>query len=376
MALLTWARIHDVPRLVAIVAPVSRTTLEEVLGIWDEGDAVLPLDPRMPTEMQLQLAREMGASEIRSEDTHFLLEQSAPVEPGDALVMATSGTTGAPKGVVLTHQALTASARITTEALAIGPGHKWLACLPLAHIGGFSVLTRALLTNTALQVLEGGFSAQGVEDAARNGATHVSLVATAMKRINTTLFERILLGGGPRPATCPPNAVATYGSTETASGIVYDGKALPEVNMRVDADGRLFVKSPTLLRCYRDGTEPFTPDGWFVTNDAATISADGTLDVLGRLDDAIITGGEKVWPAAVESALQDLPGVTAAFVFGEADPEWGERVVAQIEGNPQSRQLLAELVRQRLPAYAIPKRWEFVAALDRTPLGKVRRRRP
>ena len=148
-----------------------------------------------------------------------------PVEPGDALVVATSGTSGDPKGVVLTHDAVRASARATSKRLEVDPGRdRWLACLPLAHIGGLSVVTRSMVTGTPCTVIE-RFDAGEVERQARLGATLVSLVATALGRVDASAYRTVVLGGAAPPAVLAGNVVTTYGMTETGSGVVYDGDA-------------------------------------------------------------------------------------------------------------------------------------------------------
>ncbi len=164
------------------------------------------------------------------------------MEEGDALVVATSGTSGQPKAAVLTHDAVAASAEATSVRLGVDPDrHTWMACLPSAHIGGLAVVTRAIVTGTPLIVLP-GFEAETVEEAGRSGrVTHVSLVATALQRLDPSVFDCVLLGGSRVPEELPPNVVATYGMTETGSGVVYDGWPLDgvEVSFRpsLRADG-------------------------------------------------------------------------------------------------------------------------------------------
>src|SRR5688572_21980844 len=147
---------------------------------------------------------------------HQTLTGGEPVEEGDALVVATSGSTGEPKGVVLTHDAVAASAAATSARLEVTGRDHWLACLPLSHVGGLAVVTRALCTGTGLTVLP-RFDPVAVQSAS---ATLVSLVATALRRIDATSFRRVLLGGAAPPDDLPANVVTTYGMTETGSGIV------------------------------------------------------------------------------------------------------------------------------------------------------------
>jgi O-succinylbenzoic acid--CoA ligase len=354
-----------VRRLVVVEARGTPAFVDRLRRAWDEGDAVLPLDPRLPGP-----ARERVLAAARPEE---------PVAEGDALVVATSGTTGDPKAVVLTHDAVAASARATSARLGVDPGaDRWLACLPLAHVGGLSVVTRALLTGTPLTVHD-GFDAGAVEAAAAAGCTLVSLVPTALRRIDPSGFRTVLLGGSAMPDELPPNAVTTYGMTETGSGVVYDGRPLDGVEVRV-VDGEIHLRGPMLLRCYRDGTDPKTADGWLPTGDVgAWDPATGRLRVFGRRGDMIVTGGENVWPTAVERVLERLPSVREVAVTGEPDPEWGQRVVALVvPADPAAPPTLGELrdaVRGELPAYAAPRALRLLDALPRTASGKVARAR-
>jgi O-succinylbenzoic acid--CoA ligase len=164
--------------------------------------------------------------------------------------------------------------------------------------------------------------------------------------------------------------------TATGSGVVYEGRPLPGVEVRVD-DGELLLRGPMLLRCYRDGTDPRRPDGWFPTGDLGSFE-DGLVRVHGRRGDLIITGGENVWPAAVERALVDAPGVAELAVVGRPDPEWGQRVVAYVvprdPAAPPTLDTLRATAKEQLPAYAAPTVLELVERLPRTGSGKVLRR--
>jgi len=341
------------PRLVALDVPGGPGFVDELQRIWDRGDAAFPVDQRLPAAAKREVCAAMRVGE--------------PVEPGDALVVATSGSTGVPKGVVLTHAAVAASAAATSARLGVTPDDHWLACLPLNHVGGLSVITKALHAGTRLTVLP-GFDAAAVM---ASGATLVSLVATALTRVDPAAFRVIVLGGSRPPADRPANTVTTYGLTETGSGVVYDRRPLDGVELRI-VDGEVQVRGPMLLRCYRDGRDPKTPDGWLPTGDLGEIGPDGLLSVHGRADELIITGGENVWPEPVEAVLRTVPGVVDVAVAGTADPEWGQVVTAHVVGDVTLDALRAA-VKQQLPAFYAPKLVVRHDSLPRTSLGKLRR---
>jgi O-succinylbenzoic acid--CoA ligase len=360
-------------RLIAL-ALAGPQFADELQRTWENGDAALPIDLRLPDGLRRQVVATMGAHEIVLADgSRSHLGEGRSVEPGDALVVATSGTTGEPKGVVHTHDSIRASAERTTEMLQVGPNDHWLCCLPLAHIGGLSVVMRALLTGTRLSV-HPTFDPTAVNEAARNGVTLISLVLAAMQRLDTSLFRAIVLGGAAPPADLPANVFPTYGMTETGSGIVYGSRPLRDVELRISTTGEIEVRSPTLFRSYRDGTDPKV-DGWFATGDAGDLT-DGRLQVHGRIKEVINSGGEKLWPATIESAIRTHPLVNDVRVFGEADPEWVQRVVAEIELTSERTPSLDDIrehVKQTLPAFMAPKRLRIVDQLPRTASGKIRR---
>ena len=350
------------PRLVVVPAEGDPSFVDALRRAWDAGDAVLPLDPRLPGP-----ARQAVLDAARVDE---------PVAPGDALVVATSGTGGVPKAVVLTSEAVAASAAATSARLDVDPGtDRWLACIPLAHVGGLGVVVRALLTGTALTVLPRP-ERSAVAEVARSGPTLVSLVPTALDRLEASWFKAVVLGGAADPGSRPANVVRTYGLTETGGGVVYDGVPLDGVEVRA-VDGQVQLRGSMLLRCYRDGGDPKDADGWLPTGDAGALAGDGRLVVAGRLADVVVTGGEKVWPDDLEPVLAAHPGVREVAVVGRADPEWGAAVVAVVvptdPADPPSLESLRELVKASRPAYAAPRRLELVEALPRTALGKVRR---
>jgi len=365
---LTPAR--DMPKLTALNLPGSPDFVHALQSVWERGDAVFPLDRRLPMAAQRSMLQGFGVATVISGDGETALSDGEPVEPGDALVIATSGSSGPPKAAVLTHAAVEASARATSERLQVTDNDHWLACLPLAHVGGLSVITRSLITGTTLTVID-GFDADVVS---ASEATLVSLVTTALQRIDPSLFRAIVLGGARPPADRPPHCIATYGLTETGSGVVYNGKPLNSVEIEI-RDGEVHVRGPMLLRCYRDGSSPLTSDGWLPTGDLGFLRDDGSLHVEGRRGDVINTGGEKVWPDDVERQLIQHPDIHDVAVTGLPDNEWGQIVAAFVVSARPNLSLdeIRAHCRAQLPGYALPKQLELVEAIPRTALGKVRR---
>jgi len=296
-------------------------------------------------------------------------ESGVTMRAGEALVIATSGSTGEPKGVVHSHETLRASADASAEALGLNGNEHWLVCLPVSHIGGFSVITRAKHTGATLTLHE-TFEAPRVEDAARTGCTHVSLVPTALRRIDASLFHQILLGGQAAPPQLPSNVTVTYGSTETGGGIAYDGHALPGVSLRI-VEGEIQVQSPSLFVRYIGDQDSRIVNGWFRTGDAGQIVKD-RLEVTGRLSDMIISGGENIWPQRLEQLLRGLAHVEDVAVIGVEDPEWGQAVEVYLETTTAlSRDTVRGLVIDHLPHYYVPKKIHCVTKFPRTTIGKV-----
>lgn len=367
-------------RLVALDLPGGPGFVTALQRVWDAGDAALPLDQRVPPAAQERLLDALAPSAVVGPDgTMTPRPGGRPVEADDALVVATSGTTGEPKGVVLTHAAVAASASSSSRRLGVTADDHWIACLPLNHVGGLSVVTRALHLGTGLTVLPGVHPHELhriADDLSADGRRcFISLVATALRRVDADRFTTVLLGGARPPADRPPNTVTTYGMTETGSGVVYDGFPLDGVELRI-IDDEIHVRGPMLLRAYRDDTVPLT-DGWLPTGDLGRLDPTGRLHVDGRRGDLIITGGENVWPDPVEAALRTHPDVVDVAVSGTDDPEWGQIVTAHVVPGSRTPALdeLRDHARPVLPGYALPRRIVVVDELPRTALGKIVRGR-
>lgn len=330
-----------------------------------------------------------------------------------ALVIATSGTTGTPKGAMLTPAALIASASATHDRL--GGAGNWLLALPAHHIAGMQVLVRCVVAGMVPVELDlsGGFDAAQLPDAVAqlgSGRRYTSLVANQMAKALSdpaatralAELDAVLLGGGPAPRAVLDGAaqagitvVRTYGSSETSGGCVYDGIPLDGVEVRIDGPaeanpGRIVIGGATLAKGYRNptvsdqtgsdqtGPDPFAESGWFRTDDIGALDDSGRLMVLGRADEAISTGGLTVMPGLVEAVLSRHPAVTDCVVFGVPDDRFGQRVVAAIVADPRAPlptlDELRDFVALSLNPTAAPRELHVLAELPRRGIGKVDRR--
>lgn len=315
----------------------------------------------------------------------------APGEPIDddvALVVTTSGTTGVPKGAMLTAEALRASGTATHERLG-GPG-SWLLALPTHHIAGIQVLLRSILADTEPTVLDvsGGFLPEALAGAVasmRGSRRYTSLVPTqlikALEAPTATSaladLDAVLVGGAATPLSVYEraraagiNVVRTYGMSETCGGCVYDGIPLTGVKVRIE-DGRILLGGAVLAAGYRNLPDhpAFAEPGWFRTDDAGTFD-NGVLRVTGRLDEAITTGGLLVMPQVVEAVLATHPAVGEAVVLGLPDERLGQRVavvVVPAQGAAPTLEELREHIIAELDSIAAPR--ELVLVEDLPLLG-------
>ncbi|MDX1883395.1 o-succinylbenzoate--CoA ligase [Mycolicibacterium sp. 120270] len=325
------------------------------------------------------------------------LRADEEIDDDVAVVVATSGTTGTPKGAMLTAAALTASANATHRRLG-GPG-RWLLALPANHIAGLQVLVRSIVAGTTPVAVSARFDVAELPAAVSAmgpGRRYASLVAAQLDKAladraaTAALAEldAVLIGGGPIPARIAESAAAanisvvrTYGMSETAGGCVYDGVALDGVEIRVGADGRIALGGTTIAKGYRNppDPDPFAKSGWFMTDDIGTLDNSGVLRVIGRTDDAISTGGLTVFPQLVENALASHPRVADCAVFGVPDDRLGQRVVAAIVSTagypPPTLSELRTHVKTLLDATAAPRELHVVDELPRRGIGKVDRRK-
>ena len=310
-----------------------------------------------------------------------LREWDAADDPAP-LSVETSGSTGTPKRVLLSRAAMRASADATHARLG-GPG-QWLLNLPPSYVAGLQVLFRSVRAGTDPVVQDGSF-----EDAAAamTGARrYVSLVPTQLVRLldgdALSAFDTVLVGGArldpalrARALDAGVRVVSTYGMSETCGGCVYDGRPLDGVAVKIGADARVRIGGPVVFTGY-DGQPELTAAAkegdWFVTQDLGRIDHDGLLEVTGRVDDVVISGGVNVPAPAVAARLRAHPDVRDAEVVGVPDPEWGQAVVAVLVGDVPLEDLRAWVAAEHPRAWA-PRRVVPVAALPLLPNGKVDR---
>lgn len=431
------ACVHALRRLGAVLVPLNtRLTAAELRWqIEDVGALLLVSDDRMADlacRLDMVLPRavvETRSQAVGSADVVLLTVEGSPYAESDVSlralidldatqgIMYTSGTTGRPKGVLITYGMQWWNAVGSALNLGHQLADRWLACLPLFHIGGLSILMRSVIYGIGVILLE-GFDADEVNRAIeREGVTIISVVAVMLERMLAACgrgreqaypatLRCVLLGGGPAPrallercARLHIPVAQTYGLTESCSQAVTlapadalrkpgsAGRPLLPLQLRVLHDerpvpagevGTIYLKGPTITPGYADAPSATAGhDGWFCTGDLGYLDADGYLYVLDRRSDLIISGGENVYPAEIESVLLAHPAVAEAGVCGQEDPRWGQVPLAFVRVHPGcalTPEDLLEYARTYLASYKLPQRVVFVAALPRNASGKLLRR--
>jgi O-succinylbenzoic acid--CoA ligase len=306
-----------------------------------------------------------------------------PLEDGCAVVLTTSGSSGEPKGVLLSRDALIASATATHDRLG-GPG-QWLLPMKPYFVGGLQILTRSLVAGTTPVLLDGSFTKAAKE--LTGVRRYTAMVPTQLARyLETDLdalrsFDAIIIGGASTPeplkakaAEAGVNAIPAYGMTETGSGCVYAGVPLDGTSIDLDDTGRILIKGSTLFSGYRlrpELTAEVLRDGWFRTQDRGQL-LDGRLRVIGRVDDVVISGGVNVTLTTVQARLLEHPQVKDAVVLGVPDAEWGTKVVAFVVAEA-GRDELRDFVSEMLPRTWAPQDVVQLQELPMLASGKVDR---
>lgn len=299
--------------------------------------------------------------------------------PDRSLVVATSGSTGAPKQVRLSREAVLAS--VAASARRLGATGRWVLAVPPTYVAGVQVIVRSLVAGHEPVLLD----RDGWPD---DEGWFLSLVPTQLRRMldderdrtALTRADTVLLGGGPIDPALRTDAeaagvriVATYGAAETAGGCVYDGVPLDGVAVALGEAGRIRLAGPTLFSGYVDdpeSTAEVLTDGWFLTSDAGRFDEDGRLQVVGRVDDVVVTGGLNVPAPAVAARLRAHPDLTGAEVLGVPDEEWGHRVVAFVVGAATDLATLRDWVGDAHPRSWAPRQVVALDAIPALPNGK------
>jgi O-succinylbenzoic acid--CoA ligase len=413
--------VPDAPRVLALQGDSSWTVARFVYACALAGVAVMPLDPAMPQARRNRLLDRAGCRwlvagqrpqglppEVRFDSASGLPDgarDGAPVTgavPGESplCVIATSGSEGDPKGVMLGRENIVASVQASRLRLGLERGDVWLDCLPLFHIGGLSILYRCLDAGARVRLHQGFDAARVWADL--DGVTHISLVPAMLARLLDAASDappppglRVVLVGG---AALSPGLArrahragwpvcVSYGMSETASQFATDcgpdaglerggvGRPLEGCRVRLAGDGRLEVKGGGVMAGYvnprlqpGDGLR----DGWFRTADRGRIEADGRLVIEGRADQVLVSAGRNIHPAESEELLMACPGVEDLAVTGQADEVWGECLVALYCGSIPPEEL-ERWAREGLPSHLRPRRFLQVPSLPRNTMGKVDR---
>ncbi|MDE2851594.1 MAG: AMP-binding protein [Acidobacteriota bacterium] len=406
--------------VVAVVGGAGPEAVVALLALLEDRVSFVLIHPRW-TRAERDRAIALAGASLRLESGGALATVPAaaavdnPSLRRGAGIVFTSGTTGQPRGAVLSRAAFRASARAHARAMGWRADDRWLLSLPTAHVGGLMIVVRCLHARRAVVV--GGRRAAGNFEAGetlrvveRDRVTLLSVVPTMLARLLRTTkrpppsLRAVLVGGAGAPTALMEQArehgwpvFATYGLTEACSQVATErpgeppggvGTPLPGVEVRVAAPdgsaGTIQVRGGPLFDGYL-GAEPGAPlerpfeaDGWFDTGDLGAIGEDGRLRVVGRRTDRIVTGGENVDPAEVEAAVVEWPGAADVCVVGLEDEEWGEQVGAVLVPAAGFEALggldgLGRHLGGRLAGFKRPRCWSVVDRLPMAASGKVDR---
>lgn len=371
-------------RIGAIICPVNnrwpQKTIERALKKL--GCNVVINIPET-SDFDSKYAESINAAEILPSDNDNRAAYRQPVISLDnpAVIIFTSGSTDIPKAALLTygnlyHNAISANERIPFES-----GHRWLLSLPLYHVGGLGILFRSIAGGGAVVIPE---KKETIADSVSHyDISHLSLVPAQLYRLihdnNLGALKNhpiALIGGGPvskslidRARQAGLRIYTTYGLTEMASQVttaectncIHSGKLLNQRELTISEDNEVLVRGSTLFMGYVENDQAvlhLDDNGWFHTGDIGAIDSKGFLRILGRNDNMLISGGENIYPEEIESQLMQIDGIAQALVVSVSDEEFGQRPVAFIQKNSEtklSNNEIIEQLRKSLPKYKIPK---------------------
>lgn len=411
---------RDPETRIAVIGAPERERVIDVLAAIELGVPLVMLHPRWTREERRAVVAECAPRivlgddsverrETRPNTTDRAVVARTAVNSGSWMggscplaILHTSGTTGRAKGAILSRDAFVAAARASHATLPLGPRDRWLLCMPIAHVGGLSIVVRCLIARAAV-VIAGPFDVERVRASmGRDRPTLVSLVPTMLARLldagwrGHDELRAVLLGGAACPDRVLERAIeaglpirTTYGLTEACSQVTTSrvdvraidegaGEPLPGIEVRID-DGTIRVRGASMLSgWFPPGAHPAPLDaeGWYDTGDLGRFDARGRLHVLARRTDLIVTGGENVYPAEVEAALERVPGVRAACVFGVPDDTWGQLVAAAIVvgDDADDDRAVVTTAAATLARFKLPRRIARVEGLVVAASGKLDRR--
>jgi o-succinylbenzoate---CoA ligase len=420
---------------IALVPRLDLDTICLLYALLERRTTMVLLHPRLTTGERAELVRDakpdlviedpaVAQRATRSNAARIAAVQTPPGDTGDdddddddesaacLAVLYTSGTTGRPKGAMLSRRAFLAAAEASTANLGWQRDDRWLLCMPLAHVGGLSIVVRCLIARSCVVIPESTDVDTLRHVIGRDRVTLASLVPTVLKRLLDDdhhhhepsgcweTVRAVLLGGAGAPKslldmarTAKVPVLTTYGLTEACSQVTTQrfgtepsieqgsGHPIRGTEIRIsNEDGRIEIRGPSLMTGYIGDRKPMTAapflrDGWLRTEDFGRFDEEGRLHVLGRSEELVVTGGENVYPLEVERHLDAIPGIRSSCVFGVPDDTWGEIVCAAfvLESPVMPADLFAAF-ESRLAAHRRPRRVAILDGFPSTAAGKLDRR--
>lgn len=387
--------------IVGINANHSPSFVINTLAVWNLAGIVFPINPNLPDEereQQISFINCKNIAEVVTTRENQIRDEIYTVD-NSALILFTSGSTNNPKAVMHTFRSLYSSAESIDSKILFESNELWLASLPFFRIGGFQMILRSLLSGGTLCIPNSVRSENLIESIKFYKPQYMSFVNATLKRfIESDIdfqdsIKAVFAGGGPIESDFLIRAYdkklpvyKVYGSTETGSMIsMFEptdrfeklnsaGKPLPNVKVKIH-DGEVLVKSPSLFSGYYKNhylNNDRLKDKWFNTGDIGFIDKDGFLFIEGRIDNFIISGGEKIDPREIETELLKFDLINEAVVFGVDDKKWGEKVCAVITSSEEIQiEKIIEDLKARLTAYKIPKAIKQIDQIPVDEMGKI-----